>query len=71
MSTEGEENETEPPNICPHLFWGRDGKGSRLDSGSPMAWLVMAPVFSCGHVAEGRSTGPKQFDGVPRHGPNL
>jgi len=41
VSTEGEENETEPP----HLFLGRDRKGSQLDSGSPTAWLVTAPVF--------------------------
>ena len=45
VSTKSEENETELLNICLHLFWGHDGKGSRLDSGSPMAWLVMAPVF--------------------------
>ena len=26
VSTEGEENETEPPNISPHLFWGMMGR---------------------------------------------
>ena len=67
VSTEGEENETEPP----HLFWGVIGGAVDRTVAVRRHSSSRPRCFSCGRVAEGRSTESTQFDGMPRHGSNL
>ena len=49
VSTKSDENETEPPNLCPHLFWGVMGRAvnwivavQRHGSSRPRCLVVVA-----------------------------